>query len=72
MDDLPIVTCAQEGGLYSPDCCRSAPIRIYADGRVEDDIAALFTGNRIRQRLDVAELCDIVDAAAANRKAGRV
>lgn len=66
-DALPIVTCRQEGGLYSPDHDPRAPIRIYADGSIKDDY---FGGER--ERITQCELEQIVEAANSNRQRGLV
>ncbi|GHA15163.1 hypothetical protein GCM10007989_07400 [Devosia pacifica] len=70
--DLPIVTCAEEGGLYSPDRDPCAPIRIYMDGRVEDEVFKSKTGQLVREHYDAARLIEIVNAAEDNRSAGSV
>lgn len=68
----PIITVACEGGLFVPGRNVTAPIRIYHDRWVEDDIAALRTGRKKRQRLSRPEFRHIRRAAAENRRQGLV
>lgn len=71
MPYLPIITVAFEGGYYSLGSKTDAPIRIYADRWVEDDIAAKHTGCIRRERLSRENFRWVVLAAKANRKEGR-
>lgn len=67
-----MITVAYEGGYYSPTRNPNAPIRIYSDRRVQDDIAAKYTGRKWRNRLSRSEYRYALKAAAENREAGRV
>jgi hypothetical protein len=68
----PVITAATEGGYYSPNPDTSAPIRIYADRRVEDDIYTAHTGVKVRETLSPEQFNSAVNAAAANRASGLV
>lgn len=65
---LPIVTVECEGGFYSPDRSIEAPIRIYSDRWVSDDICGLER----RCRLSRKEFRNAKRAARVNRIMGRV
>lgn len=65
-----VVTCAHEGGYYSPYKDERAPIRIYSDRWVEDDIAARHTGLKKRQRLTRKQFRAVKAAAVRNRANG--
>lgn len=67
-----MITVAHEGGLYSPSRNPSAPIRIYSDRRVQDDIYKERTGNKWRSRLSRSEYRHVRKAAAQNRRKGVV
>ena len=69
---LPVVTCAEEGGLYSPDRDPSAPIRIYSDRWVEDDVLVQLGHPKRRERLSKEKYRQVKLAAHENRKAGLV
>lgn len=68
---LPIITVACEGGYYCLGRTTAAPIRIYPDRWIEDDIAAQFTGRIRRQQLSRKEFRQVVRAAKGNRNEGR-
>ena len=68
----PTVTVKREGGQYCPDRDPAAPIRIYSDRRVEDDIAARASGRRVRERLSVKEYRRVRLEAKQNRLEGLV
>ena len=68
----PLVTCKSEGGYYTPDRSEDAPIRIYADGTIQDDYYSLITGEDLRQRLSPEELLEVICAAHRNVAEGRV
>ena len=72
MANLPIVTVAGEGGFYSPSRDPMAPIRIYKDRRVRDDIVTACTGQKFRNRLSRSEYRDVVRHSKANRAKGLV
>jgi len=65
---LPIVTVKCEGGFYSPDRLIAAPIRIYSDRWVSDDICGLER----RCRLSRKEFRNARKAAKINRIVGCV
>ncbi|UTY50428.1 hypothetical protein [Sinorhizobium fredii] len=71
MPYLPIITVAFEGGHYALGRKAGAPIRVYADRWIEDDIAAKFLGRVRRERLSRKDFRQVVRAAKANRKEGR-
>ncbi|ASP84164.1 hypothetical protein CDO26_05800 [Sinorhizobium meliloti] len=71
MPYLPIITVAREGDYYSLGRKAGAPIRIYPDRWIEDDVAATFTGRVRRERLSRREFRQVVRAAKRNRKEGR-
>ena len=62
---LPIVTVWTEGGYYSPSRSQDAPIRVYPDRWVEDDIAAVLTGEKRRGRISRREFRRIRKIAMA-------
>lgn len=72
MGTVLVITAAQEGGLYSPSKDCWAPIRIYSDRRVKDDIAWAITGKRWRTRLSRSEFRHARKAAQRNRDEGLV
>ena len=65
-----VVTAPYEGGLYSPDRNRWAPIRIYSDRYVRDD--CLSPPRKYRERLSRREFRRVRKAAAQNRAEGFV
>jgi hypothetical protein len=67
-----MITVRYEGGYYSPSRNLNAPIRIYSDRRVQDDIARKYTGRKWRQRLSRKDYRYALKAAAENREMGRV
>ena len=69
---LPIITCAGEGGYYSPKRDPDAPIRIYKDRRVKDDICMELLGLKWRCRLSRKEFRHAKRAALQNKAAGLV
>ncbi|MDW9814933.1 hypothetical protein GOB25_07600 [Sinorhizobium meliloti] len=71
MPYLPVITVAFEGGYYSLGRKADAPIRIYPDRWIEDDIAAKFIGRVRRERLSRKDFRQAVRAAKDNRKKGR-
>jgi hypothetical protein len=72
MPHLPIVTACGEGGYYSPHRDPEAPIRIYSDRRVRDDIYTRATGVKFRKRLSRSEYRDAVRWSKINRARGVV
>lgn len=68
----PIVTVPEEGGYYSQRRTDSAPIRIYPDRWLEDDIAARVTGKKRKKRLSRREFRLVRKYARENTKEGRV
>lgn len=66
-NSLPIVTCREEGGLYSPARDPHAPIRIYPDGSIKDD----YYGGE-RERVSADDLERIIAVARTNRARGLV
>lgn len=72
MKPLPVIHATEEGGLYRLGPGEGAPIRIYADRWIEDDIAAQFTGTVKRKRLSPVEFDMVQRAAMANRRKGLV
>lgn len=65
-----VVTCKEEGGLYSPDRNPWAPIRIYSDRYVRDDYVRSL--GKYRCRLSRKEFRRVRKAAADNRIRGFV
>ncbi len=65
-----VVTCAIEGGLYSPERRFWAPIRIYSDRYVRDYY--LSPPRKYRERLSKKEFRRVRKAAAQNRAEGLV
>ena len=72
MTIIPIITCAVEGGYYSPNRDVSAPIRIYKDRRIQDDIVTVKLGLKWRNRLTRNEFRQVKRAAKMNRASGLV
>jgi len=72
MTTVLIVTVAYEGGFYSPDRNERAPIRIYSDRRIRDDIYSRMSGKKWRKRLSRKEYRRVRKAAGTNREAGVV
>lgn len=66
-----MVTAPAEGSLYSQRKDSVAPIRIYSDRWVEDDIFASMGGSKKRERLSKNEYRKIRHAAKRN-DGGRV
>ena len=50
-----VLTVPEEGGYYSLAKDPSAPIRIYSDRRIQDDIVTAKLGRRWRNRLTRSE-----------------
>lgn len=67
-----VVTCRCEGGLYSPDKDAAAPIRIYSDRRIQDDIYTRLRGKKWRERLSRKDFRQVKKAALSNRRGGVV
>lgn len=64
---LPVVTVNAEGGLYRASRNTSAPIRIYPDRSVYDDILAASDGtDGFRGRLSRKEFSKVRKAARLN------
>ena len=59
-----VMTVPYEGGPYSADKDPSAPIRIYSDRRIQDDIVLTRLGRKWRERMSRR------DFRAAKRHAG--
>ena len=72
MGRVIIATCAEEGAHYSPDKNPLAPIRIYSDRWVEDDIILRILGRQRRERLSRKEFRWVRRFARENRSEGRV
>lgn len=68
---LPIITCANEGGLYSLKRDASAPIRIYKDRRIQDELCMRRLGLKWRGRLSRKEFRHAKRAAKQNDLAAR-
>nr|BAR33280.1 hypothetical protein [uncultured Mediterranean phage uvMED] len=64
----PIVVCREEGGHYILDSDKSAPIRIYSNGIVEDDIyySKSTEFSRVREVLTNARLLWAIIVAYSN------
>ena len=72
MGKVIVVTVAEEGGLYSPDKSASAPIRVYSDRWIEDDIILRILGRKRRERLSRKAFRWVRRHARENRRAGLV
>lgn len=66
------VTVPYEGGYYSPTKDPTAPIRIYSDRWIEDDIVRRLTGQKRRNRLSRKEFRLAQRYARENHRMGRV
>lgn len=69
MSRVLVATAPCEGGLYSPIKDPSAPIRIYSDRWIEDDIIVRFGLPKKRQRLTRKQFRHV--KRAAKRNAGK-
>lgn len=67
-----VATVAYEGGFFSPDRTPSAPIRLYSDRWIEDDIIVKFGLTVKRQRLSRKDFRFVKRSARCNRAEGRV
>ena len=66
-----VATVPYEGGYYSPVKDPSAPIRIYSDRWIEDDIIVRFGLPKKRNRLSRKEFRCVKLAAKRNAQEGR-
>ena len=71
MNMMPIITVPYEGGYYSLNRDNSAPIRIYPNRWLEDDIYAKISGKLRRERLTRKEFKIVKQYAKLNRKDGQ-
>lgn len=72
MSRVLMLTVPCEGGLYSTVKDFSAPIRVYADRRIEDDIFEKKIGRKTRERLSKSMYRKVSRAARQNIPMGRV
>lgn len=70
MGRVLVVTAACEGGYFSTKKDASAPIRLYSDRWIEDDIIVKFGLPKKRQRLSRKEFRFVRRAARMNRLQG--
>lgn len=70
MSRVLVATAPFEGGYYSPIKDHSAPIRIYSDRWIEDDIIVRFGLPKKRQRLSRKQFRLVKRAAKRNAKEG--
>lgn len=70
MSQVLVATAPFEGGFFSPIKDPSAPIRIYSDRWIEDDIIVRFGLPKKRQRLSRKQFRLVKRAAKRNAQEG--